>query len=65
MQDVYVLGSDAPLFCFEGTVIAVYHRITDVEDKWIISLDSKDYTDAEIMESILFQEQFFEGELQR
>ena len=65
MQDVYVLGSDAPLFCFEGTVIAVYHRTTDVEDKWIISLDSKDYTDAEIMESILFQEQFFEGELQR
>ena len=64
-QDVYVLGTDMPLDCFEGKVIAIYHRINDVEDKWIVSLDGKDYTDEEILNTIYFQEQYFKGELIR
>lgn len=64
-QDAYVLGTDEPLFDFEGKVIAVYHRFNDAEDKWIVSLDGKDYSDEEILNAIHFQEQYFEGELIR
>lgn len=64
-QDVYVLGSDEPLVTFEGKVIAIYHRFNDVEDKWIVSLDGRDYPDEEILALIHFQEQYFEGELVR
>ncbi|MBR1821552.1 MAG: inorganic pyrophosphatase [Clostridia bacterium] len=64
-QDVYVFGTDKPISTFEGRVIAVYHRINDVEDKWIVSLDGIDYPDAEILNAIHFQEQYFKGELIR
>lgn len=64
-QDVYILGSDKPLKRFEGKVIAVYHRTNDVEDKWIVSLDGRDYPDDEILNTIHFQEQFYEGRLYR
>lgn len=46
-------------------MIAVYHRFNDNEDKWIVSLDNRDYSDDEILQAIHFQEQFFEGELVR
>ena len=62
-QDIYILGTDEPLERFEGKVIAVYHRTDDNEDKWIVSLDGKEYTDDEILEAIHFQEQYFYGKL--
>ena len=64
-QDVYVFGTDEPIESFEGKVIAVYHRLDDVEDKWVVSLDGSDYHDEEILQAIRFQEQYFEGELLR
>ena len=64
-QDVYILGTDQPLREFEGKVIAVYRRFDDVEDKWIVSLDGKDYPDGVILEAIRFQERYFHGELLR
>ena len=64
-QDVYILGASVPLKRFEGEVIAVYHRINDVEDKWIVSVDGKKYSDEEILKSIHFQEQYFKGYLVR
>ncbi len=64
-QDVYVLGADGPIETFTGTVIAVYHRFDDVEDKWIVSLTGEDFSDEEILSSIRFQEQYFTGELFR
>jgi Inorganic pyrophosphatase len=64
-QDAYVFGTDKPIDTFEGKVIAVYHRFNDVEDKWIVSLDGSDYSDDEILESIHFQEKYYEGELIR
>ena len=64
-QDVYILGADEPLMSFEGRVIAVYHRTNDNEDKWIVSLDGRDYSDNEILETIRFQEQFYQGILLR
>ncbi len=64
-QDVYVFGTDKPIYEYEGKVIAVYHRLNDCEDKWIVSLDGKNYSDQEILEKISFQEQYFMGELYR
>ena len=64
-QDVYVFGPTTPIDSYEGKVIAVYHRLNDVEDKWIVSIDGRDYPDEEILRMIEFQEQYFVGELCR
>lgn len=64
-QDVYVMGTKEPLQEYAGTVIAVWHRLNDVEDKWIVSLDGRHYSDQEILDAISFQEQYFVGELYR
>ena len=64
-QDIYLLGADVPINTFEGHVIAVYRRSDDIEDKWIVSADGKDYPDEVILEKIAFQEQFFHGKLLR
>ena len=62
-QDVYILGIDEPLKEFSGTVIAVYHRLNDNEDKWIVTAGGTEFTAEEILEKIGFQEQYFDGEL--
>lgn len=64
-QDVYVFGTDQPIEEYEGKIIAVYHRLNDCEDKWVVSLDDNSPTDEEILEKISFQEQYFMGELYR
>ena len=64
-QDVYLLGVDHPVETFTGTVIAVYHRFDDVEDKWIVTPDGANLPDEEILTQIAFQEQFFHGQLIR
>ena len=64
-QDIYLLGEDKPAETFTGKVIAVWHRYNDVEDKWIVSADGRDFTDEEIAETIGFQEKYFDGELFR
>lgn len=43
-QDVYIFGTDHPLKTFSGTVIGVYHRQNDNEDKWIVMLDETNST---------------------
>lgn len=64
-QDVYVFGTNDPIKNFKGKVIAVYHRINDIEDKWIVSINGENYSDEEILEKIHFQEKYFEGYLVR
>ena len=64
-QDVYVFGTNIPINRFKGKVIAIYHRTNDVEDKWIVAIDGKDYSDEEILDTIQFQEKYFEGYLIR
>jgi inorganic pyrophosphatase len=64
-QDVYIFGADEPLKTFTGKVIAIYHRTNDIEDKWIVSVDGKDYSDDEILKRIEFQEKYYEGILLR
>lgn len=64
-QDVYVFGTDHPIRTYQGKVMAVLHRINDVEDKWIVTLDDRTYSNEAILNSISFQEQYYIGELYR
>ena len=56
---------DTPIAEFDGVVIAVFHRTNDVEDKWIAAEEGKQFSDEEILQSIHFVEQYFEGYLCR
>ena len=62
-QDVYVLGVDEPLSEFTGRVIAVIHRLDDIEDKWVAAPENVTYTKEEILEQVWFQEQYFKSEI--
>lgn len=62
-QDIYLLGVDKPVKEYSGRIIAVYHRLNDAEDKWIVAADGKTFTAEEIMKAIEFQERFYDGEL--
>ena len=62
-QDAYILGVDVPIKEFTGKVIAIVHRINDVEDKWIVVPDNVSFSKKEIMEKVAFQEQFFNVEI--
>ena len=62
-QDVYVFGTDQPMEKYTGKVVAVYHRLNDNEDKWIVSLSKELIPAEDILEAIFFQEQYFMGEL--
>lgn len=64
-QDVYIVGVDTAVETFTGTVIAVYHRYNDVEDKWIVAPKECDFSDEEILKKIEFQEKYFDGILVR
>ncbi|MCI5668077.1 MAG: inorganic pyrophosphatase [Oscillospiraceae bacterium] len=63
-QDVYVLGVDEPLKEFTGRIIAVIHRLDDIEDKWVATPENVTFTKEEIMERVHFQEQFFKTEIE-
>ena len=63
-QDAYILGIDEPVTEFVGKVIAIIHRIDDVEDKWVVVPDNISFTKEEIIEQVAFQEQFFQTEIQ-
>ena len=54
-QDAYILGVDK----FTGKIIAVVHRIDDVEEKWVVAPENMTFTKEEINRQIYFQEQYF------
>lgn len=62
-QDAYILGIDEPVETFCGKIIAVIHRLNDVEDKWVVSPENKIFSKNEIQEIVNFQEQYFETEI--
>ncbi|MGN1132192.1 MAG: inorganic pyrophosphatase [Ruminococcus sp.] len=62
-QDAYILGVDKKLDTFRGTVIAIIHRLDDVEDKLVVAPNNMRFTSKEIMEKVYFQEQYFETEI--
>ena len=62
-QDAYILGVNEPVKYFEGRVIAIIHRLDDVEDKWVVVPEGVSFTKEEIMQQVFFQEQYFETEV--
>lgn len=62
-QDVYVLGVDIPLTEFEGEIVAVVHRLNDMEDKWVAAPSEMKFSEEQIRDLLHFQEQYFESEI--
>lgn len=62
-QDAYILGVNKPVEEFAGKVIAIIHRLNDVEDKWVVSQENKLYSKEQIEEQVWFQEKYFEYEI--
>ena len=63
-QDAYILGVDKPLKEFTGEVIAIIHRLNDVEDKLVVVPEGVRFTKEEIMKQVAFQEKFFKTEIE-
>lgn len=57
--DAYVLGIDVPITETKGICIAVIRRTDDDDDKLIVTLNDKDFSDAEIEKLTQFQEKWF------
>lgn len=62
-QDAYILGVTEPIGEFEGKVIAIIHRLDDIEDKWVVVSPNTSLTKEQIMEQVAFQEQYFHTEI--
>ena len=62
-QDAYILGIDEPVAEFIGKVIAIIHRLDDLEDKWVVAPQESSFTKDEISNKVSFQEQFFKTEI--
>lgn len=62
-QDAYVLGVDIPAKTFTGRVIAIIHRLDDVEEKWVVAPEDRTFTKEEIENLTRFQEQYFDSEV--
>ena len=62
-QDAYILGVHEPVSEFEGKVMAIVHRLDDVEDKWVVAPENVSFTAEEIMAQTAFQEQYFQTEI--
>lgn len=63
--DAYVLGVSVPLETFRGRAVAVIHREDDDDDKLVVMPESLELTDAQIMNVVRFQEQFFRSSVVR
>ena len=62
-QDAYVLGVNESIKEFNGVVIAIIHRLNDVEDKWVVAKENEVFTKEEIIKQIEFQEKYFKIEI--
>lgn len=62
-QDAYVLGVSEPLTEYTGKVIAIIHRLNDVEDKWVVAPPELTFTMEEIYNQVEFQERYFKIEI--
>jgi inorganic pyrophosphatase len=60
-QYAYILGPKDAIEEFEGKLVAIIHRINDVENKWVIAKES--YTKEEIFKQIEFMEKYFKVEV--
>ena len=63
-QDAYILGVNKPVEEFTGEVIAIIHRLNDVEEKWVVAPEDELYSKEQIEEQVQFQEKYFEYEIE-
>lgn len=63
--DVYILGVAEAIESFTGSVIAMIHRLNDNEDKLVVAPDGQTFTDQQIRELTIFQEQYFKSVILR
>lgn len=59
-QDAYILGVEQPLTEFEGQVVGIIYRFSDVEDKLVVVPEGMVLDRDQIETAVHFQEQFFE-----
>ena len=63
-QDAYILGVDEPVKEFTGRIIAIIHRLDDVEEKWVVAPENLFFSKEEIIAQVLFQEKYFQWEIE-
>lgn len=63
-QDAYILGVNEPLESFTGELIAIVHRLDDIEDKWIVAPEGMRFSAQEIENQVQFQEQYFRHKIE-
>lgn len=63
-QDAYILGIGEPVESFAGELIAIIHRLDDVEDKWVVAPKGLNFTEREIEKQVDFQEQYFRHKIE-
>ena len=63
--DAYIIGVETPRETFEGSCIAVIHRLDDVEDKLVVAPIGAAFSSAEIRTATDFQERYFRTRLVR
>lgn len=62
--DAYILGVDEPINEFTGKVVAIIHRMDDVEEKLVVAPHDMSFTRDEIEEITTFQEQYFKTDIE-
>ena len=62
-QDAYILGVNKAVDSFTGRIIAIIHRIDDIEEKWVVASEDDTYTIEEIKKEVEFQEKYFHIEI--
>ena len=63
--DAYVLGISRPHETFSGIAVAIIHRVDGDDDKLVVTPAGLMLTDAQIMDAVAFQEQFFKSSVVR
>ena len=63
--DVYLVGEFEPVNNSKGRVIAIIHRTNDDDDKLVVSVNGKNYSDDAIRALTEFQEKYFESVIVR
>ncbi|MCE5344645.1 MAG: hypothetical protein LLF96_13825, partial [Eubacteriales bacterium] len=62
-QDAYVFGVSEPVEIFEGEVVAIIHRLNDVEDKWVVAAAGTKPAAEAIRAQTAFAERYFESQI--
>lgn len=59
--DAYLLGEFESVTSSKGKVIAIIHRTNDDDDKLVVSVNGKNYSDDAIRALTEFQERYFKS----